>query len=198
MVGSSNIQINPFSIDIETDLTIGAGLGSSASLLVAVAAGFYQYIRYRSHKEDGDTVEIDFKKVSNTDLDCISSWAFEAEKIIHGTPSGLDNTICTFGSLVEYRRDDPLKLVELPTRLQILLVNTKVPKATKALVAKVALLMRKFPDVVKSIMDAIDNISIEAVALLKLSELGTYREDVSDARKGKILEIYTCIGVSSS
>ena len=62
----------------------------------------------------------------------INDWAFGGETIIHGTPSGLDNTISCFGGAMAYSK--PPKAVRRPLpefpALRIMLTNTKVPKDT--------------------------------------------------------------------
>jgi mevalonate kinase len=70
---------------IHSEIPIGSGLGSSASFSVGLAAA----LLCLNH-----SVQLPLK---TKDLELISSMAFEAEKLIHGTPSGIDNTICTYG-----------------------------------------------------------------------------------------------------
>ncbi|GJQ85297.1 hypothetical protein Trydic_g5196 [Trypoxylus dichotomus] len=189
MVGSSNIHMNPFGLNITTDVTISAGLGSSASLMVGIAAIFFQYVRYKALNKDNKPYNP--KAITKKELDLISGWAFSAEKIIHGTPSGLDNTICTFGSMVEFRKNSPMKLIELHNKLQVLLINTKVPKDTKALVAKVFTLKQNYPNIVDNILVAMENISSTAVQeLLKLDETYCSEKVSLEERDRRIGEIY--------
>jgi mevalonate kinase len=68
---------------IRSALPVGAGLGSSASYAVVLSSGLL-----RIYKGAGRPVEE------------VNGWAFMAEKVIHGNPSGLDNTLCTYGGLL--------------------------------------------------------------------------------------------------
>lgn len=51
----------------------------------------------------------------------INRWALLAENFIHTKASGLDNTICTYGTMVQYTKLNSYKLLEAP-ELQILLI----------------------------------------------------------------------------
>lgn len=173
MFGSVNIKLEPFVLTIESELTLSAGTGSSASYLVCLAATFYQYIRKKLQLKENfskngyKNVKLEtsssFKTFDKTDLELISRWAYTAERIIHGCASGVDNTICTFGSLVEFRKSTGPKLVEMSHKLKILLVNTKVPRETKALVTLVATLREDHPVIVDCILEALNEIAQKAL-----------------------------------
>ena len=66
-------------VTVNSDIPIGAGLGSSAAFSVASAAALIQLLLglQRRPKCDLKTVQ-----------DRICQWSFKSEKIIHGTPSG--------------------------------------------------------------------------------------------------------------
>jgi mevalonate kinase len=93
----------------------------------------------------------------------VNGWAFASEMVIHGDPSGLDNTTSCYGGALKYSRASGVafeKLSKFPA-LNILLTNTKVPRSTKTLVAGVRDRFNKFPVLVQSILDAIAGISMQ-------------------------------------
>lgn len=80
----------------KSDLPIGAGLGSSASFSSCLAAAFltlFDFIQTPECSENGSNKGI----WSKQDLELINKWAFFGEKIIHGNPSGVDNSVAAFG-----------------------------------------------------------------------------------------------------
>ena len=90
-----------FSIRVSSALPRGKGLGSSAAFAVAVTRAIA--------KEAGIDVNDE----------AVNAIAFECEKFMHGTPSGIDNTVSCFGEALLYRRDNAmeastLSLPELP------------------------------------------------------------------------------------
>ena len=101
-----NLGINQgFSITIDSKIPTGAGLGSSASRAVAMTKAI---------------AELFEKELS---LEEINDIAFQQEKIIHGTPSGGDNSACCFGGLVWFKKDQPKNQInslkeEVPYKLE--------------------------------------------------------------------------------
>lgn len=77
---------------------------------------------------------------------------------MHGNPSGLDNTICTVGSLLKfYKGSKPIKvLLKMP--LNVLLVNTRVDRSTVTLVQKVADLRIAHTDLVDHVLAAMGSL----------------------------------------
>lgn len=200
ITASVDITIAPFDLLVETDLTVSAGTGSSASFLVCVAAIFYQYIRVKVKHHDNISKNpykpcklnhMNLHKFDKRELDLISKWAYCAERIIHGAPSGVDNTICTYGSLVEFRKATGAKQLNIPLKFKILLVNTKVPRNTVAMVKRVSTVREKYGGVVDSVLEAMDAVAMEALDCFKSLNRECLKID-----SFKIMELYEKLGVS--
>lgn len=78
---------------VTSELPLGSGLGSSASFCVALAAALLAFT---------DAVSVDlnqqgWQSFEEKQLGLVNKWAFEGEKIIHGKPSGIDNTVSAYG-----------------------------------------------------------------------------------------------------
>ncbi|OBZ72603.1 Cystathionine beta-lyase [Grifola frondosa] len=97
----------------------------------------------------------------------VNRWAFTAEKVLHGNPSGVDNSVAVFGGALAYVRPgfgkkSGMDQIQGFKSLRFLLTDSKIPRDTKALVAGVARKKAMEPDVVNQLLDAIQAISDEA------------------------------------
>lgn len=151
---------------LRSTIPIGAGLGSSASIAVCLAAALLLQLRALSGPHPDQPHD-----EARLQLERINRWAFVAELCIHGNPSGVDNTVVTQGKAVVFQRADysqpPLvrPLWTFP-ELPLLLVDTKQPKSTAHEVAKVARIKDAHPKLVASILDAMDTITADAAELI--------------------------------
>ena len=84
-----------FAIRLHSRLPRAMGLGSSAAFAVAILRAF------------------DAELGLGLDNAKINAIAFACEKLAHGTPSGIDNTIATYGHAMLFRRAESLELEEL-------------------------------------------------------------------------------------
>ncbi|CAH2093407.1 unnamed protein product [Euphydryas editha] len=157
--GNTNILDRSLKISVNSNLTVGAGTGSSASFAVCLSAALIQLMKLKSGTKA--------KEFNDEDKTLISAWAYNCEKITHGTPSGIDNATCTYGSLVGFKKGEEPKLSTFQTKLRILLVDSKVSRETKMLVAKVAFLRLHNRLAVNSIMDACGHIATSAYEIME-------------------------------
>ncbi|KAH6587404.1 hypothetical protein BASA50_011407 [Batrachochytrium salamandrivorans] len=148
-------------VDLSSELPIGAGLGSSASFSVCLATSLLLF----SGAIDLPTVGPGL--FTEEELNTINSWAFSAEKIIHGNPSGVDNSLCTFGGARVYTKQDGIRKLEGFPILQFVLTDTKVPKNTQKEVEKVRLRREMIPLIVNPLLDAIQEISDGCISACK-------------------------------
>lgn len=92
----------PGKFTLKSDIPVGAGLGSSASYCTVLATAMLitsGVIEPEAiARPEAQSCESNMSRIKC--LGMISNWAYEAETIIHGKPSGIDNTVSTFGEYI--------------------------------------------------------------------------------------------------
>ena len=87
-------------INVHSQLPTSAGLGSSAAfatcLVTSLLIGF-DHISPPPQQQPADRDGDDVVQLTDGDLQLINRWSFMVEKIIHGRPSGIDNSVSTYG-----------------------------------------------------------------------------------------------------
>ncbi|XP_023537307.1 mevalonate kinase-like [Cucurbita pepo subsp. pepo] len=159
---SSILGFVPVDVTITSELPLGSGLGSSAAFCVALSAALLAL----SGSVDVDREHRGWMAYKEDDLVLLNKWAFEGEKIIHGKPSGIDNTVSTYGSMIKFRSGS-LTLIKSNMPLKMLITNTKVGRNTKALVAGVADRTIRHPDAMNFVFNAVDCVSKEVSILIQ-------------------------------
>jgi mevalonate kinase len=94
--------------------------------------------------------------------DDISQMAYEVERLHHGTPSGIDNTVIAFERPVYFVRRDGPPLIEpftLGRPLRLLIADTGVRSSTKNVVGDVRRQWQRDPNRFEAIFDACGRIA---------------------------------------
>jgi mevalonate kinase len=142
-------------ITINSAIPVGAGLGSSAAVVASVTAAVSALLGLEFSKQD------------------IFRIAFEAERVVHGTPSGVDPAIATFGGTLLFQVDTGFKPLEVKTDVPLVIGNTGVERSTKIQVEKVRETMDSFPQIADPLRKAAREIVLRAVTALQEKDLET-------------------------
>jgi len=142
-------------VEINSTVPVGAGLGSSAAVIAASTLATGAVLDVKLAKED------------------ILRIAYEAEKIVHGTPSGVDPAISTMGGTMLFQMDTGFKPLEVKTGIPLIIGDTGVERSTRIQVEKVRDLVDKFPRVAEPIMKTAREIVLRAMDALKENDLET-------------------------
>lgn len=177
---SDNMSMTLF---IMSEGPLGAGLGSSAAISVCVSALFIYYSHNiaLNNNEQQDKWEllhhpllIEFlgtnklqscSALDDKMLQMINEWAFAADSIVHGTPSGIDNTICTYGGTLLFKEGQMTRLKPFSEEigLKILIIDSQIPKSTKKMVSNVRDKHDTYPTIINPILDSISCITVMAI-----------------------------------
>jgi mevalonate kinase len=105
-------------IEIDSEIPLGAGLGSSSACCVAGSAAIFKLFGEISKEE-------------------ILKRAIEAERTIFENTSGADCTVCTYGGVMEYDKNRGFKKIEDEPNFQLVIANSNIEHSTQSMVFKV-------------------------------------------------------------
>ncbi len=160
---------------IQSTIPIAGGLGSGAAVSTAIARALAAF-----YKRDLDAATI-------------SSLVYEVEKLHHGTPSGIDNTVIAFGKPVYFvrgphppprpsatpplspeqsntaqeRGEGEVETFNVPTPFRLAIADTGIPSSTKIAVGDVRAAWQADPAKYESLFDRCGEIARKARSLIE-------------------------------
>ena len=128
-------------ITISSTIPIASGLGSSAALASALVRGFSQYLGFNLSSQQ------------------VNEIAFEVEKIQHGTPSGVDNSVVTYNQPVYYIKEKAIEFLKFGQPVTIVVADTGIPTHTGEVVSQVRAKRDNEPQLIDPLLEQIGDIS---------------------------------------
>jgi hydroxymethylglutaryl-CoA reductase len=149
----------PMRLHIQPNIPRAVGLGGSAAMAVAMIRAIDELYRLDLPDER------------------INQLAFECEKAAHGTPSGIDNTLATYGRALLFRRGDPplMQTLDIEPALPMVIGLTGIESLTATTVARVREGRQRQTQLYEKIFDEIDGLALQgakAVTAQDLVQLG--------------------------
>jgi len=103
-------------IRINSSIPVAAGLGSGAAVSVAALRALSSFLGHPLADER------------------VNDLAFQVEKAYHGTPSGIDNTVITYGRPLFFERGQPYELLRVARPFTLVIADSGISSPTSAAV----------------------------------------------------------------
>lgn len=147
---------------IESEIPAAGGLGSGAALSAALGRA------------------VSFALDRQIDNESLNQIVFQVERLYHGTPSGIDNTVVVFETPVYFVRGQPIEHLRISGSYTFVVGDTGIRAPTRESVGDVRALMASKPDTTTSAIDAIGHLvdrARSALATGNVIELGRCMSD---------------------
>jgi hydroxymethylglutaryl-CoA reductase len=147
-------------IEIFPHIPRAMGLGGSAALAVAIVRALSEHFKLNLSDEE------------------VNELAYKSEQIVHGTPSGIDNTMATYGKFILYRRGTPplIKPLEVTHPIPLVIGITGVESLTARMVANVRNAWEKNKLMYERIFTEINAITLRGMKAILRNDLETLGE----------------------
>ena len=153
LISKNNFE-KGISIKIESDIPIGAGLGSSSACCVAAAASVSNLFNNTNEKE-------------------ILELAIQAEKTIFPNSSGADCTVSVYGGIIEYQRERGFSKINAENEFNFLIINSEQVHATDKVVERVKKFKEENEDIFSELCSEEERLITKALDSMKNNDLET-------------------------
>ncbi|HJM71063.1 MAG TPA: hydroxymethylglutaryl-CoA reductase, degradative [Gammaproteobacteria bacterium] len=142
-------------IEVFSDIPRGMGLGGSAVLAVSIIKALNHHYKMGLSEQE------------------INQMAYESEKIAHGNPSGIDNTIATYGYPLIYRKGEKTlkERLQIKEPLNLVLAFSKSEGLTAKTVAQVRKQWKSNQEMYDDVFDDIDAIVLNGIQAIQDNDL---------------------------
>ncbi|WP_174615449.1 mevalonate kinase [Virgibacillus ihumii] len=154
-----------FMIRIKSSIPPGKGLGSSASVAIAVIKSLFAFFG---------------EKYSEQDLLNLSNIS---ETYAHGVPSGIDTLTITSGSPVWYEKDEPINFINPEGDFHFIVADSGRVGDTRSAVESVATLLRSAPKRIQHKLDRIGEITHRARNALETASKHLLGQMLNEAQR---------------
>jgi mevalonate kinase len=144
-----NLPLPDLKIQVRSDIPLASGLGSGAAISTAVARALCSALD---------------RKLEDEDLNQI---VYRVEKIHHGTPSGVDNTVIVYERPVYFVRGKGLEFLPVSGSFQFLIAHTGISSSTRLVVEDVNKLYKTNPDHYGRIFESIGELVAQGLLALQ-------------------------------
>jgi mevalonate kinase len=162
-------------LTIQSTIPIASGLGSGAAVSTALVRALAEFLE------------------QPLEPDQISELVYKVEKIHHGTPSGIDNTVVAYEEPIYFVRERPIERLTVGEPFTLLIADTGKPSPTGKIVGRVRRNREREPAHYDALFDQIGDVASEARRAIEsgnIEELGPLMDENH--------ELLIELGVSSS
>ena len=141
-------------IKIESDIPIGAGLGSSSACCVAAAASILNLFNIT---DENDVLEL----------------AINAEKTIFPNTSGADCTVSVSGGIIEYQKEKGFSKIETENEFNFIIIDSEQVHSTDKVVERVRKFKENNSEVFTELCSEEERLITKALDSMKKNDLET-------------------------
>ncbi|MDN5939613.1 MAG: hydroxymethylglutaryl-CoA reductase, degradative, partial [Salinisphaera sp.] len=152
------VREQPMRVEVFPHVPRSVGLGASAALAVAVIRGVAECFQ----------IAIDDEQVNDL--------AYQCEEIAHGTPSGIDNTLATFGRPIVFRKGADgkapmMREIHAPQPIPVVIGLSGVRTLTAETVGRVRAAWQANPERYEAIFSQIDELALAGIEAIEAGNL---------------------------